>query len=80
MPRFRFPLQPVLDLRQREEDAKQKVVAEIDRPDSHFNGGIRGHTYQELCPDEIQEVPTLEDEGQSWDEGSDEWETLFDDI
>lgn len=56
------------------------VVAEIDRPDSHFNGGIRGHTYQELCPDEVQEVPTLEDEGQSWDEGSDEWETLFDDI
>lgn len=41
MPRFRFPLQPVLDLRQREEDAKQKVVAEIDRERRRIEDGLR---------------------------------------
>ncbi len=56
------------------------VVEEIDRPDSHFKGGIPGHIYQELCPDEPLDAPLPENEDAVWDEGSDEWETLFDDI
>ncbi len=41
MPRFRFPLQPVLDLRQREEDARQKAVAELDQERRRIEDGLR---------------------------------------
>ncbi|MCO4768418.1 MAG: hypothetical protein KDA24_00200 [Deltaproteobacteria bacterium] len=92
------------------------IVSEIDRPASHFNGGVQGHTYQELAPIQpIEEPPdTLDVSGEwevarepdpltaareavrpeppapapsepreeepAWDERSDEWETLFDDL
>lgn len=65
------------------------VVAEIERPVSHFNGGVAGHAYQELGPSEPVDAPpdTLDVSGEwdaaadpDWDERSDEWESLFDEM
>jgi hypothetical protein len=56
-------------------------VSAIDRPASHFNGGVAGHTYQELGPTEPLDGPAeAADVSGEWDEVSDEWETAFDDF
>ena len=60
--------------------APPPLVASIDRPSSHFNGGVHDHTYQELGPmDPIDPPDTLDISGE-WDEVSDEWEALFDEF
>ena len=94
------------------------VVAEHDRPESHFNGGVVGHEYLDLGPQQFVDEPvdTLDVSGEweiapprpaapspaaaspeptpprqaapappppeevQWDERSDEWETLFEDL
>lgn len=41
MARFRFALQPVLDLRQREEDQRQKAVGELEQERLRIEDGLR---------------------------------------
>lgn len=70
--------------------APPPIVAEHDRPESHFNDGVVGHDYLDLAPDQFADEPveTLDVSGEwpvpaeepAWDERSDEWETLFEDL
>lgn len=41
MPRFRFQLQAVLDLRQREEDGRQREVAKLEQERRRIEDGLR---------------------------------------
>ena len=61
-------LDPVLEGLIQQPAPPAPPIADIDRPSSHFNGGVAGHRYLELAPPEpVEEPPETLDVSGEWD-------------